>query len=227
MNVLFRDSCWHFALLFINLLIIYSNHCDTCQQQKAQKNKKSIIWYKTAANWDGKNNTNNCTGYWGFTRGRAARDAAAPGMQLDPGEVARGFGTRTIVLVNRRPGGCCDPESGRREGFLQGDAARSRTIVLKPRSRTKSPGSTRPPGVVFQGRRGQDDPDSAPMSSPIPIKPRSRCPDQQPDDPEPEQFYWYRPGKPDGRRPLPPHGVFHGNIWVIRYLPLYLVGHAQ
>jgi hypothetical protein len=117
------------------------------------------------------------------------------------------------------------PGTGR--SFRLGPVARPRTIVLKPRSRTKSPGSTRPPGVVFQGRRGQDDPDSAPMSSPTPIKPRSRCPEQQPDDPEPEQFYWYRPGKPDGRRLLPPHGVFHGNIWVIRYLPLYLVGHAQ
>ena len=85
------------------------------------------------------------------------------------------------------------PGTGR--SFCRGPVARSRTIVLKPRPRTKSPSSTRPLGVVFQGRRGQDDPDSAPMSSPTPIKPRSRCPDQQPSDPEPEQLCCLWPRK--------------------------------
>ena len=169
------------------------------------------------------NNQNNCTGYWGSPGGCCTR-CATRSRGCRPG----GLGTRTIVLVNRRPGRVLRPGVRTPGGFSPGGRSpipNNCTNFASPR--TKSPGSTGPPGVVFQGRRGQDDPDSAPMSSPTPIKPRSRCPEQQPDDPEPEQFYWYRPGKPDGRRPLPPRGVFYGNIWVIRYLPLYLVGHAQ
>jgi hypothetical protein len=142
--------------------------------------------------------------------------------------VAQRGTTRTIVLVTGDLTGAaatgCRGCTTRSRGSRRGPVARSRTIVLLPNKKPRQHGAT---GGSFQGRRGQDDPDSAPMSSPTPIKPRSRCPEQQPDDPEPEQFYWYRPEKPDGRRLLPPRGVFYGNIWVIRYLPLYLVGHAQ
>jgi hypothetical protein len=59
-----------------------------------------------------------------------------------------------------------------------------------------------------------------------PTNPDPEGPIQGSITPNPNNFAAYGPEKPEGQRLLPPPGVFHGNIWVIRYLPLYLVGHA-
>jgi len=107
------------------------------------------MWYKTADNWDGKNNTNNCTGFKLLGGFRGQQQLGAGGVQLDLGEVA---GDGAAPIPNNCTGSEEKTPAARGHRGVSSKGGEDRMTPMRPRCQARS--------------RSNPDPD-APSSSPM------------------------------------------------------------